>query len=491
MMKVLFAASEVFPLVKTGGLGDVIHALPRTLKKKGVDVRLILPAYREVFEKLNNLRIIGWHQVTGSNRQVSVRLIDAGDELLGLPLILVDVIDLFDRAGGGPYQQDDGNDWIDNAERFTVFSRVVADYAAGNIVSDEWVADVVHSHDWQTGLVSAFLSREVVPTKTVFTIHNLAYGGHFSHNDFVMLHLPGEWWADNGVEFYNNLSMLKSGVIYSDKITTVSPTYSKQILKTAFGYGYESLLRLHAKKLTGILNGIDTDIWNPATDPILAQNYEADNNLIDGKLANKKKLLKTFKLKTNNEMLRAPLIGFAGRLVEQKGIDLIIAAIANLLKSTKANFIIIGRGQGKYHQGLTHLHVENSERVGIHIGYSEEKAHLLEAGLDIFLMPSRFEPCGLNQLYSLAYGTPPVVHHTGGLADTVVDVNKATLKNRTATGFVFRNESLPDFVARIHDAISLYQKPKAWQQLIKNGMKQNFSWQHRADDYIKIYDSIK
>jgi len=488
-MKVLFAASEAFSLVKTGGLGDVIYALPRALKAKGVDVRLVLPAYREVLQKLDSFNISGWQQIPGSNRELCVRLLDAGDSLLGLPLLLIDVPGLIDRPGGGPYQQHNGFDWPDNAERFTVFSRAVAEFARGNLGEADWRPDVVHSHDWQTGLVSAFLSRDLKPPRTVFTIHNLAYGGHFGHDDFVKLYLPGEWWAADGVEFYHNFSMLKAGIVFSDAVTTVSPTYAKEILTPEYGCGYQGLLTTYADKLSGILNGIDMEVWNPAADKFIKQNYSLTDSFVKGKQINKKALLAEFGLKTTEKMLNAPLLGFVGRLVEQKGIDLITAAIPKIIEETDANFVIVGSGQDKYQTELTNLQQKYPERMGLFVGYSEVKGHLLEAGSDIFLMPSRFEPCGLNQLYSLAYGTPPIVNHTGGLADTVIDANAKTLSNNNATGFVFHNANVNEFIARIKDALALYAKPKPWQQLVKNCMSQDFSWEHSAESYLKIYQS--
>jgi len=487
-MKVLFAASEAFSLVKTGGLGDVIYALPRALKRKGVDVRLILPAYREVLDKLDSFKIIGWQQVPGSNRKVYTRLLDAGDTHLGLPLLLVDAPGLLDRPGGGPYQQHNGFDWPDNAERFTVFSRAVAEYARGNMENHAWNPDVVHSHDWQTGLVSAFLSKDLQPPKTVFTIHNLAYGGHFGHDDFVKLYLPGEWWAADGVEFYNNFSMLKAGIVFSNKVTTVSPTYAREILTPEFACGYHGLLESYAAKLTGILNGIDSEVWNPGTDKLIAQNYKVDKNLVTNKQVNKKALLSEFCLGADKVTLSQPLLGFVGRLVDQKGIDLILAAIPQIISNTSANFVIIGSGSDKYQMALVNLQKKYPRRIGVYLGYSEAKGHLLEAGSDIFLMPSRFEPCGLNQLYSLAYGTPPIVNFTGGLADTVVDATSQTLANNTATGFVFHQAKLEDFVARIEDAVNLYASKKTWLQLMRNCMRQDFSWDHSAASYLEIYD---
>ncbi len=290
-----------------------------------------------------------------------------------------------------------------------------------------WTPDVVHAHDWQTGLVPAFLDALPQRPQRIFTIHNMAYGGHFPQTDFVSLHLPSYWWSAEGAEFYGGFSMLKAGIVYSDAVTTVSPTYAREICTPAFGYGMDGLLQSRSYKLHGILNGIDMEVWNPATDPNLPAHYSAEQ-IQPGKSRNKAALLQRFGAKDPDAHLPFPLLGMVSRLVEQKGVDLIINAIPDLLATTDARFVLIGAGHSYFEQRLLELAAKHPERVFVYIGYDEQLAHLLEAGADMFMMPSRFEPCGLNQMYSLRYGTPPIVLHTGGLADTVVDASHANLE---------------------------------------------------------------
>jgi starch synthase len=351
-----------------------------------------------------------------------------------------------------------------------------------------WKPDVVHAHDWQTGLVPAFL--EMLPSRPqrVFTIHNLAYGGHFSQADFTALHLPSHWWTAEGVEFYGGFSMLKAGIVYADAVTTVSPTYAREICTPAFGYGLDGLLQSRAYKLHGILNGIDEDIWNPATDPTLAAWYFSEQ-VDPGKSMNKRELLKRFGVDNPGAHLQAPLLGMVSRLVEQKGVDLVINAIPGLLADTDARFVLIGAGHAYFEQRLRELALQYPERVFVYIGYDEQLAHLLEAGADMFLMPSRFEPCGLNQMYSLRYGTPPIVFHTGGLADTVVDASEQNLAKKTANGFVFHEPSTRALSRTVRRALDCFAQPVVWETLQMVGMQQDFGWSRSAAHYLRLYSS--
>ncbi|WP_287604808.1 glycogen synthase GlgA [Thiothrix sp.] len=483
-MKLLFVASEVFPLVKTGGLGDVAYSLPCALQAQGVDVRLLLPAYRDVLRKLGTIRILGWLDVQGANRQHSVRVVEAEHPDFPFPLWLVDCPALFDRPGN-PYLQPEGYDWGDNAERFTVFARVAAALAE-DALGIGWLPDVVHAHDWQTGLVPAFLDHLPQRPQRVFTIHNLAYGGHFSQADFAALQLPHHWWSAEGVEFYGGFSMLKAGVVYSDAVTTVSPTYAQEICTPAFGYGMDGLLQSRRYKLHGILNGIDTVAWNPASDPHLAAWYFA-GQVEPGKSRNKRELLKRFGVDNPGAHLQHPLLGMVSRLVEQKGVDLVVNAIPTLLETTEARLVLIGAGHGYFEQRLRELAARYPERVFVFIGYDESLAHLLEAGSDVFLMPSRFEPCGLNQMYSLRYGTPPVVFHTGGLADTVIDATPEALKAGTANGFVFHELSTKGLLQAIQRALACFANPAQWEAVQATGMQQAFGWEKSAAQYLHLY----
>ena len=487
-MKILFAASEAYPLIKTGGLGDVIYSLPRALQKMGVDVRVILPAYRKILKHKPELKIIGWLDVQGAGRTHPVRILESRDERLGVPLWLIDVAELFDRPGN-PYTHPDGYDWPDNAERFTVFSRAVAQLANGE-PGLGWRPDIVHTHDWQTGLVSAFLYHQPKSPASLFTIHNLSYAGIFSHAEYTALGLPDAWWSSEGLEFHGNFSMLKAGLLYADHVNTVSPTYAKEILSAEFSNGFEGVLKSIQHKLSGILNGIDQEIWNPRTDPELATNYSEKWHTFKGKRDNKAALLNEMGIGATEKKLQAPLLGLVSRLVEQKGIDLILDIIPQLLQTTDANLIILGAGQDYFERVLTMLAKQNPQRIAFHAGYSEPLAHRIEAGADLFLMPSRFEPCGLNQLYSLRYGTPPVVHKTGGLADTVIDASEENIRNKSATGFVFETPTADALFNTLQRAFKVYRNQPVWRQIIHTAMRQDFSWTHSAAEYARLYEKI-
>ena len=483
-MKVLFVASEAFPLVKTGGLGDVLYSLPHALHGRGLDVRLVLPGYRALLRQLDQVRIIGWMDLRGAEGIVSARILETRHPDFAFPLWIVDCPPLFDRPGN-PYVNASGQDWEDNAERFVVFSRAAA-LLAQDSLDIGWKPDVVHCHDWQTGLVAAFLHELPAPPKTVFTIHNLAYGGYFSHTDFVRLQLPSPWWSPEGVEFHGGFSMLKAGIVFADAVTTVSPTYAREICTPEFGYGLDGLLQSLQNKLHGILNGIDTTLWNPSIDPHLAAHYSL-SRINPGKRRNKQALLQRFLGKPDDVAMDAPLLGLVGRLVEQKGVDWVLAALPVLLAETDVRVVMLGSGQAMYEQKFTRLAKQHPDRVFVEIGYDEPLAHLIEAGADMFLMPSRFEPCGLNQMYSLRYGTPPIVFKTGGLADTVVDVDATTLADASATGFVFDTPGVEAFLDAIRRALALYRQPVQWRRVQQAGMAQTFDWNASAGHYLSLY----
>lgn len=485
-MNILFAASEAFPFIKTGGLGDIVHSLPVALSELGDDVRLVLPAYRDVLASVDSLKELGFWDLSGAGVTHRVRILQAHHDGLADYLYLIDAPSLFDRAGN-PYVHSDGFNWPDNAERFTVFSRAVAQMAKG-IPGTDWHPDVVHSHDWQTGLVPAFLSMAHPRPKTVFTIHNLAYDGHFSYEDFTRLGLLPEWWSPDHVEFYGGFSMLKAGMVFADQVTTVSPTYAREICTPEYGYRFEGVLQNLGDKLSGILNGIDLDIWNPQTDSHITENYGVakegeQQTWVSAKLANKNALLKKAKLPKS----KAPLVGFIGRLVEQKGVDLITDMLAELFSTTDAVMIILGSGDRLYEAELLKLSEKYSSRLHVHIGYSEDLAHQVEAGCDLFLMPSRFEPCGLNQMYSLRYGTLPVVSFTGGLADTVTDATAMAMVDKTANGFVFYDVNSDALLASIKRALKIYKQPAQWQLICETAMRQELGWASSAKKYQELY----
>lgn len=486
-MKILFASSEVWPLIKTGGLGDIAYSLPHALHNLGEDVRIVLPAYQDVLKQFTFIKIAGWLSLSIAGSQKLVRVLYVKHEKFSMPIWLIDVQNLFDRPGN-PYSHADGYDWPDNAKRYTIFSQAVARLAMDDL-NTGWKADVMHSNDWQTGMVSAFLDSEIDRPRRIFTIHNMAYGGNFSHETFDQLHLPSHWWSAEGVEFYGNFSMLKAGMIYSDMITTVSPTYAKEICTPAFGYGMEGVLASRSYKLKGILNGIDSNVWNPETDSYIPYHFSVERRN-PGKKKNKQALLESYGVSATKENLEAPLLGMVSRLVEQKGLDMVLETIPVLLKTSNANFVFIGTGHPHFEAQLLRLSEQHPERVMSFIGYSEEKAHLLEAGSDLFLMPSRFEPCGLNQLYSLRYGTIPIVHKTGGLADTVVNAKLENAKlNKEATGFVFDKAKSSILLKTILNALTLYSNKKLWNQLQRTAMKQDFGWEKSAQEYIHLYQN--
>jgi len=481
-MKLLFVTSELFPLIKTGGLGDVAHSLPNALSKLGVDVRLVLPAYRTVLERVENLQVLGWLTLTGGR---DVRILEATHPACDAPLWLVDEPTYFDRRGQ-PYTDTTGNGWPDNPQRYTLFCEAAAGLAMDGLELG-WLADVVHANDWQTGLVAAFLALRPSPPRTLFTVHNLAYDCQLDFGTFQSLSLPPHWWSMDHGEFYGRLSMLKTGLVSSDLITTVSPRYAQEIRTAEFGYGYAAILETNANKLTGILNGIDDTTWDPRHDPLLAMNYHAQGKIRAAKAHNREALLTALDAPASASTDDGPLVGSVGRLVYQKGTDLLLETIPPLLKTSSARFVLIGTGEPRLEKQLRELTVLHPDRVFCYIGYSERLAHLLEAGCDIFAMPSRYEPCGLNQMYSLRYGTPPVVRATGGLADTVVDATPNNMARDLANGFVFAESDAAALEEALMRAFELFERPRQWMKLMKNGMRADFGWRRSASAYLDLY----
>jgi starch synthase len=477
MPKVLFVSSEAHPLIKTGGLADVSGSLPAALKALRCSVRLLLPAYPAAKANLGKLKTVATLQIPGTPGDVILLEGKVADSKL--ITWLVDYPPAFGRSGN-PYQQDTGHDWPDNAERFALFCRVATEIALGR-ANLKWIPEVVHCNDWQSGLVPALLQQVMPRPATVFTIHNLAYQGIFPQDTFYHLGLPGEMWTHEGLEFHGQLSFIKGGLAYADRITTVSPTYAQEIQRPEFGCGLEGLLQYRHDKLHGILNGIDETQWNPESDPLIPQNYDVRN--LKKKQENKLALLKTFDLPALENHL---LLGLVGRLVEQKGVDLILQAMDQLM-ALPVQMVMLGSGAHHFEEAFKTIADRYPKKFRIRVGYDEPLAHGIEAGADAFLMPSRFEPCGLNQMYSLRYGTLPIVHAVGGLADTVVDARKENIKAKTATGFTFHGahgEVLAQTVAR---AVELYGQPKKWRQLMKNAMGQHFGWRESAKAYLRIY----
>ncbi|HEY3698922.1 MAG TPA: glycogen synthase GlgA [Spongiibacteraceae bacterium] len=476
-MRILFATSEAYPLIKTGGLADVSSSLSRALLALGHDVRLLLPAYRDV---LNNACGIGLKKIaefTLAEHQVA--LLETRLPGTRVKTWLLDCPALFDRPGN-PYLDSNGQAYADNDRRFLLLARAAAELAM-NRCGCNWRPDILHCNDWQTALAPALISAEPLRPATIFTIHNLAYQGLYSYDSFLATDLPARFWNYDALEFHGQFSFIKGGIVFADRVNTVSPSYAQEIQSERFGYGLEGLLRYRGAHLRGILNGINDEEWNPGTDAHLVQRY--NRRTLTLKVQNKLALQRQLKLPQDADI---PLLGFIGRLVEQKGIDWLLASIDTLI-TQNAQLVLLGSGERVFEDALRELVQRHPQHIAVTIGYNETLAHRIEAGADIFLMPSRFEPCGLNQMYSLRYGTVPLVHRVGGLADTVIDMTAATMDNATANGFVFETPSAAALQQTLERALPIYRARKQWRQLQLHGMNADFSWQHSAQAYQQLY----
>jgi starch synthase len=471
---VLFASSEALPLIKTGGLADVAGSLPVALRSLGEDARLILPAYPHALKQVRELRLACELRLPGALS--SVRLLSGFMPDRDLPVYLVDAPEHFCREGN-PYTDVSGRDWGDNAERFLLFSWAVATVAMG-VPALNWRPRLLHCNDWQTALAPALLRDQDDRPAVVFTIHNLAYQGLFDRATFDRLKLPPALWSVAGLEFHQRLSFIKGGIIFADRVNTVSPTYADEVRTSQHGCGLDGLLRQIGGRFQGIINGIDYHVWNPATDPALIQPYDADS--VHLKAGNKLELQRLFNLPHDEN---AFVIGYIGRLVEQKGVDLIVEMLPALLEDPSVQLVLQGSGEASLELMLKRVAESHLNRVGVYVGYDEARAHLIEGGCDAFLMPSRFEPCGLNQMYSLRYGCVPIVRRTGGLADTVSDG-----RNGPATGFLFDEPTADALLAKVREAIHLWRHDQnAWRGLMRAGMEQDLSWLASARYYQRYY----
>jgi starch synthase len=479
-LRILFATSECAPLVKTGGLGDVSAALPAALKALGLDARILLPGYRPVLAQLPKCREVARFAATAVFP--AARLLQ-GQTPSGVPLFALECFELYDRAGG-PYQNEAGSDWTDNALRFGLLSHVAALLgSAGSPLS--WRPDVVHCNDWQTGLAPAYLRYAAgARAATLQTIHNLAYQGIFEPQAVTALGLPPECFTPDGVEYYGKLSFLKSGLQFADAITTVSPTYALEIQSEPLGFGLQGLLAARRDCLFGILNGIDTGLWDPASDPWIAGRYDATT--LAAKDVNKSALQRRLGLAPSSAM---PLLAVISRFTQQKGLDWLLA-IAPKLLALPAQLAVLGNGEPQLERSFRALAQSHLQQVSTTIGFDESLAHLIEAGADAFLMPSRFEPCGMNQMYSQRYGTPPIARATGGLADTVVDCSPATLADGSASGFVFHDAGADALLAAVVRAVSTWRDRASWRALQRNGMARDFGWEASARRYAAIYAQL-
>ena len=480
-MKVLHVAAEVFPLVKTGGLADVVGALPQALIEQGTDVRLLLPglpAILDAVEKLETVCEIG--PVFGAAR-VALRLGRMPNSRV--PAYIVDAPYLY-RRGGGPYQTDAGVEWSDNAQRFALLGWVGAHLAAGEL-DPAWVPRVLHAHDWHAAMACAYVeAHPATSAATVFTVHNLAYQGLFPSVDFPQLGLPARFMASTGLEYHSQLSFMKAGLKFALRVTTVSPTYAAEIATAEFGFGLDGVVRGRGAAVSGILNGVDTAVWDPARDEGLASHYAPGR--LEGKAECKGALQSELGLAPRSG---APLFGVVSRLTSQKGLDLVIGALPGILRRG-GQLALQGSGDPALEAAFTSAAQANPGSVAVKLGYDEALAHRIIAGCDAILVPSRFEPCGLTQLYGLRYGTVPVVRRVGGLADTVVDASEEALASARATGFVFEAATAAALDAAIHRAIDLHAQPERWRRVMTTGMLQDNSWQGAARRYVALYESI-
>jgi starch synthase len=472
-LRVLMIASEAQPYSKTGGLADVAAALPKALARLGHDVTLITPRYRGVAQG----PVVAEVSIEVAAHRFDTRLLRASSQVL-----LLDCPELYDRDG---IYYDRSGDFADNPVRYAVLSAAAIEWA-----STQPRFDVIHSHDWQGGLAAVYARalgarHQGRGTPTVFTIHNLAYQGLFDKSWVPRLGLRWDDFTINGFEFHDRLSFMKAGINLSSAITTVSPTYAEEIQRPEYGSGLDGVIRGRRDSLRGILNGIDADEWNPAADPHLPAPFDADD--LSGKQAAKRALLERFGFTITRELLARPVVGMVSRMVDQKGLDL-IAAVAPELTALDATFVVVGTGDPKYQEMWRVLSRTRPDRIGAFIGFDEARAHLVEGGSDLFMMPSRFEPCGLNQMYSLRYGTVPVVRAVGGLVDTVRPFSP---RNGRGNGFLFAPYHPLAFFETLRAALAVYPNKKLWTRLQKNGMKADFSWDRSAGEYVKMYQRLR
>jgi starch synthase len=495
-VRVLLISSEVAGFAKTGGLADVAAALPRALARMGNQVAIAMPFYAAI--RRSNLPIEQTNVVLPvpmGHKVLACRLFRSRLPNSDVPVFLIEHQPYFDRddprSGRSLYQQQIGGyktDYADNAERFVFFSRSVMEL----IPHLGFSPDVIHANDWQTGLVPVYLAETYrsqpgyQKIRSVFTIHNIAYQGVFSQPVMNITGLPHWLYNPAQLEGYGFLNFLKAGVVFSDAITTVSPTYAREIQRAEFGYGLEGLLAANHSKLSGIVNGCDYENWDPSGDRLIACPYTS-KNVFEKKPLCKAELQRSFHLPEKPD---TPVLGVIARLVSQKGIDLIMSAAPGFL-DLGCQLVLLGDGDPHYHQHLQAYRDRNPDRVGIYLGFNETLAHIIEAGSDLFLMPSRYEPCGLNQMYSLRYGTPPVVRTTGGLADTVVNATMENLADKRATGFSFIDYTASALYETVKWALTLYRdRPTDFQQIVQTGMAQDWSWDRSAAAYEALYRKL-
>ena len=476
-MKVLAVAPECYPLIKTGGLADVVGALPGALKPLDCEMRVLLPHYPQVTENVGKCKALyAYDDLFGGQALIIAN--KTGD----LETFLIEAPHLYDRPGN-PYLRADGSEWPDNHLRFAALSRVAADFGLGRI--DGWKPDIIHAHDWQAGLTAAYLAdQDEARPKTVMTIHNLAFQGLYPPDHLATLGLAPDMFTADGLEYFDQIGFLKAGLVYSDAVTTVSPTYANEIRTPAFGMGLDGVLNARSEPVRGILNGIDEDVWDPAEDEIITANYSVRSP--KKKQKNKVALQQRFGLAERPDAMLACVIS---RLTDQKGIDLLFDALPTLIDGG-GQLAVLGSGDPALEDLAKEASVRYPGHVGAHIGYDEALSHEIQAGSDVILIPSRFEPCGLTQLIGLRYGTLPLVSRTGGLADTVIDANDAAVRAGAATGFQFSPVDAETLDFALERALALYRQTRTWKRMVRCAMSQDVSWDSSAKDYMALYESL-
>jgi len=476
-VKILSVTSEIFPLIKTGGLADVTGSLPKALKSYGAHIRTLVPGYPLLLTAVQDKQQVYYFpDLFGAPAQ----LLEGRHE--GLDLLILDAPALYDRPGG-PYVDQDGKDFADNWKRFAVLSYVASAIAGGLLPG--WRPDLVHTHDWQTALTSVYMrySGNASHVPSVLTIHNLAFQGQFPVSVVSQIGLPLETLSTDCLEYYGYVSYLKGGIQTATAITTVSPTYAREIVSTDLGMGLDGALSARPGALTGIVNGIDMDVWNPATDPYLPETY--DYRRMRLRATNRAHLLDAFRL----DHAAGPIFATVSRLTWQKGGDM-LAEVAEEIAMVGGKLIVLGKGDEDIEMSLLATAGRYPGRIGVRIGYDEATAHLIHGGADVIIQPSRFEPCGLTQLYALRYGCVPVVSRTGGLSETIIDANDAAMSARVATGFQFHPATAENLRLAVRRALQAYGDPKKWARLQNQGMKANFSWERSAEQYAALYSRL-
>ena len=477
-MHALSVASEAYPLVKTGGLADVVGALPAALAPHGVQTTTLLPGYPAVLEAAKRAKTVHqWPKLLG----VEARILRA--DVAGLSLLILDAPTLYTRDGG-LYAGPTGDDWPDNWRRFAALARAAADLASGAVA--DYAFDILHAHDWQAAMAPAYLRFAPgpgTPAKSLVTVHNIAFQGRFERTVFAELQLPSAAFAVDGVEYYGGVGFLKAGLEAADAITTVSPTYAEEILRPEFGMGLEGLIAAHRDRVTGIVNGIDPAVWSPERDTSIPQLYGP--RTLARRRTNKRAVEQAFGLEQGD----GPIFTVVSRLTWQKGMDVLAWSLDDLV-AAGGRLALLGSGDAALESAFLQAAARHPGRIGVRIGYDEPLSHLLQSGGDAILIPSRFEPCGLTQLYGLAYGCVPVVARTGGLADTVIDANEAAVAAGVATGVVFDGVSYDALTRAIRRAIALHARPEVWTALQRNGMRADFSWAQSGRRYADLYRSL-